>query len=66
MKFPITDFFIKSHQICRKLRIWSHLLKKSVMKTSFLCSVICVKMSYKSFATTVDPRFSEPPGDRAI
>ena len=35
MKFPITDFFSKSHQICRKKWIWSHLLKKSVMKTSF-------------------------------
>ena len=36
MKFPITDFFSKCDQICRKLRTWSHLLKKSVMvKTSF-------------------------------
>ena len=35
MKFSIKDFFSKCNQICRKLRIWSHLLKKSLMKTSF-------------------------------
>ena len=28
MKFPIKDFFSKCDQICRKLRIWSHLMKK--------------------------------------
>ena len=32
MKFSIKDFFIKCDQIRRKLRIWSHLLKKSLMK----------------------------------
>ena len=30
MKFSIKKFFSKYDQICRKLRIWSHLLKKSV------------------------------------
>ena len=29
MKFSIKDFFSKCDQIRRKLRIWSHLLKKS-------------------------------------
>ena len=29
MKFSIQDFFRKCDQIHRKLRIWSHLLKKS-------------------------------------
>ena len=38
-KFSVTDFFIKYDQIPRKLRIWSHLLKKSLMKTSFLRNV---------------------------
>ena len=28
MKFSIKDFFSKCDQIRRKLRIWSHLLKK--------------------------------------
>ena len=32
MKFPIKDFFSTCDQICRKLRIWSHLLKKSLME----------------------------------
>ena len=36
MKFSIKDFFSKCDQIRRKLRIWSHLLKKSLKwKTSF-------------------------------
>ena len=35
MKFPIDDFFCKYDQISSFLRIWSHLLKKSLMKTSF-------------------------------
>ena len=33
MKFFITDFFSKCDQIRRFLRIWSHLLKKSVIET---------------------------------
>ena len=38
MKFPIKDFFSKRDEISRKLRVWSHLLKKTLMelKTSFL------------------------------
>ena len=40
MKFSIKDLFSKCNQIRRKLRIWSHLLKKSLMKNFiFLCSV---------------------------
>ena len=31
MKFSIKDFFNKRDQILRKLRIWSHLLKKSLI-----------------------------------
>ena len=39
MKFSITDFFSKCDQIRRKLRIWSHLLKESLIeKPYFLCS----------------------------
>ena len=41
MKFSITDFFSKYDQIRRKLRIWSHLLKKSVTEI-FFCSVAVV------------------------
>ena len=32
MKFSIKEFFSKCEQICKKLRIWSHLLKKSLME----------------------------------
>ena len=40
MKFSIKDFFSKCDQIRRKLWIWSHLLKKSLMENViFLCSV---------------------------
>ena len=35
MKFSITDFFSKCDQIRRKLRILSHLLKESMMESSF-------------------------------
>ena len=38
MKFSIKDFFSKYDQIRRKLRIWSHLLKKSLMKNFIFCA----------------------------
>ena len=40
MKPSIKDFFSKCGQIHRKLRIWSHLLKKLILngKLYFLCS----------------------------
>ena len=40
MKFSIKDFFSKCDQIRRKLRIWSHLLKKSLMENFFFCAVV--------------------------
>ena len=39
MKFSIEDFFSKCDQIRIKLRIWSHLLKKSLMKNFIFCAV---------------------------
>ena len=39
MKFSINDFVSKCDQIRSLLRIWSHLLKKSLMENFiFLCS----------------------------
>ena len=38
MKFSIKDLFSKCDQIRRKLRIWSHLLKKSLMENFILMS----------------------------
>ena len=39
MKFFIKDFFSKCDQISRKLRICSHLLKKSSMENFIFCAV---------------------------
>ena len=35
----IEDFFSKCDQIRRKLRLWSHLLKKSLLENFILCAV---------------------------
>ena len=37
--FSIKDFFSKCDQIRRKLQIWSHLLKKSLMENFIFCAV---------------------------
>ena len=39
MKFPINNFFSKCDQICRKLRIWSHLGKYSLMENFIFCAM---------------------------
>ena len=39
VKFSINDFSSKCDQIRSFLRIWSHLLEKSLMENFFLCSV---------------------------
>ena len=39
MRFSIKDFFSKNDQIRRKLRIWSHLLKKSLNENFIFCAV---------------------------
>ena len=39
MKISIKDFFSKCNQIRRKQRIWSHLLKKSLMQNFIFCAV---------------------------
>ena len=38
-KFSIKDFFSKCDQICSFLRIWSHLLEKSLMENFIFCAV---------------------------
>ena len=40
MKFPIKDFFGKCDQIRSFLRIWLHLLKKSLMENFDFCAVV--------------------------
>ena len=39
MKSSIKDFFSKCDQIRSFLRIWSHLLKKSLMESFVFCAV---------------------------
>ena len=39
MKFSIKDFFSKCDQIPKKLRIWSYLLKKSLLENFIFCAV---------------------------
>ena len=39
MEFFIKGFFSKYDQICRNLRIWSPLLKKSLMENYIFCAV---------------------------
>ena len=43
MKLSIKDFFSKSDQIRQKLRIWSHLLNKSLMENFISCAVVFVQ-----------------------
>ena len=42
IKFSIKDFFSKCDQIRRKMRIWSHLLNKSLMENFIFCAVLQV------------------------
>ena len=44
MKFSTADFFSKCDQIRRKLQIWSHLLKKSVMENFIFCAVLVAQL----------------------
>ena len=45
MKFSIKDFFNKSKQIHSFMRIWSHLLKKSLME-NFIFRALILKANY--------------------
>ena len=52
MKFSIKDFFSKGDQIRRQLRIWSQLLKKFLMETSFFVQCI-VHNFWKKISKTI-------------
>ena len=49
MKFSIKDSSSKCDQIHRKLRIWSHLLKKSLMENFIFCAVFWVLRSFLTY-----------------
>ena len=57
MKFSIKDFFSKCDQIRSFLRIWSHLLKKSVMENFIFYAV--------SHSSTVSSKKKYHPDARA-
>ena len=46
MKFSIEDLFRKCDQIRMQLRIWPHLLKKSLMENFIFCAVYLKLMNY--------------------
>ena len=48
IKFSIKDFFSKCDQIRRFLRIWSHLLKKSLMENFIFCAMFHFKLKFKT------------------
>ena len=54
MKFPIKDFFSKSSQILRKLRMRSYLLKKSLMENFIFCAVLSQTCT-QIFKYVIDP-----------
>ena len=47
LKVSIDDFFGKCDQIHRKMGIWSHLLKKSLMENLIFCAVSAKKSIFK-------------------
>ena len=62
MKFSIKDFYSKRDQIRRKLRIWSHLLQKSLMGNFIFCAgennlLVCRKNYQKNNAETFQRLF---------
>ena len=44
MKFSVKDLFSKCDQIRRKLRIWSHLLKKFLKENFIFCAVLVLEL----------------------
>ena len=57
MKFSIKYFFSKCDQIRRKLQIWSHLVKKSLMENFIFCAVM-IKQHFSKSCCGKD--FSKP------
>ena len=48
MKFSSKDFFSKYDQIRNFLRIWSHLLKKSLMENFIFCAVFKLAPNFQT------------------
>ena len=60
LKFSFKDFFSKCDQIRRKLRIWSHLLRKSLMENFIFHAVtFTVDSRYLEYSTSWTYRYLE-------
>ena len=57
MKLSIKDFFSKCDQIPRKLRIWSHLLKKSLTENFIFCVVSVTMLQVLARKCLISYRF---------
>ena len=53
------DFLSKCDQIRRKLQIWLHLLKKSLMKNFIFCAVIILTIVFSILNFLVDLNSAE-------
>ena len=51
MKFSIKDFFNKCDQIRRKMRIWSHLLEKSLTENFIFCVLLAPSIFKSTLGT---------------
>ena len=51
-KFSSKDFFSKCDQIRSLLRIWSHLLKKSLMESFIFCALVCREITFQWMSFT--------------
>ena len=60
MKFSIKDFFSKCDQICWKLRICSHLLKRSSMENLIFCAMWRFDLKLESWRFCRNHRSSRP------
>ena len=66
-KFFIKDFDSKCDQTRKNLRIWSHLLKKSLIENFFFCAVLLsskynVKLQHFP-VTTISDRYHRRPSE---
>ena len=61
LKFSIKDFSGKCDQIRRKLRIWSHLLEKSLMENLIFCAVRLLEFwSYFNWKSSLLLQYRRP------
>ena len=64
MKFSIKDFCSKRDQICNFGRIWSHLLKKSLVWSLLFLLVVC--LIYLTFLTEIKMYFEKIVGCKSL